>query len=346
MTALPLTDVIDAASALTIAALVAAAGAVGLRIRNALVARRWERMEQRWAERLLDVLSGDGPPPDLGREIAPAERPYFIEFLGRFVRRVAGPERERLLAVARPLLPGIRPRLRAWSAARRAVAVDTFGLLAPPGPGDELVAALDDHSPFVAMVAARALARRPTPDHARAMVAHLQRFDRWRPSYLAAILAAFGPEIAPALRSRLGDRTLSPGIRAAAADALSRLNDPQAADAAAATLPGEPDPEVRAALVRVLGQVGRPEHLPLVRQAAEAPEAAVRLAAIRTLGAIGGPADVERLAAALHDPSRWVAEHAARGLARAGRGELLAPVAAGEGTAALIAREVLAEAAP
>lgn len=331
---------------LVLASLAFAGIAVLLRVRNARNAGRWVDVESRWERHILDVLDGEAPTAGIVPAVPPGEVPFLVGFLARFVRRVTGVERQRLLVLARPLLPSIRVGLASRSAEVRAGAVDTLGLLAGPDDTDPLVAALDDPSPLVAMVAARAIAREATPRHAAAMVAHLRRFQEWRPSYLAAMLAAFGPPIAPELRAAVADRARPLRVRAVACDALARLNDADSAETATDVLAGETDPELLAAALRLLARVGHAVHLPPIRAHLHSPDEPVRLAAVRALGALGGERDVDLLAESLRDPSRWVAEHAARGLA-AGAGRLtLASYALSDGPESLIANEALQEPGP
>lgn len=323
-----------------------AAIAVVLRIRNARWAARWATVGSRWEQRILEILDGDTPAGDVFRELAPAEVPFLVGFLARFVRRVTGPERQRLIELAHPLLPSVRAGLRSRSPETRASAVDTLGLLSGPEDTETLVAALDDPSPLVAMVAARAIAREGTGRHRVAMVAHLHRFQEWRPSYLAAMLAAFGPAIAPELRAAVADRARPLRVRTVACDALARLNDADSASTASAMLEHETDPELLAAALRLLARVGHPTHLPAIRALCRSPDEPVRLAAVRALAALGDARDVELLVESLRDPSRWVAEHAARGLA-AGAGRItLASYALGDGPESLIATEALQEPGP
>lgn len=328
---------------LVAAALAFAVTAVVLRVRNAKAAARWAGVEVRWERYILDVLDGEAPSIDLIRSVDPSEAPFLAAYLARFVRRVTGPERQRLIELARPLLPSIRAGARSRSPETRASAVDTLGLLTAPEDSETLVAALDDPSPLVAMVAARAIAREGTGRHGAAMVAHLHRFQEWRPSYLAAMLAAFGPAIAPELRAAVADRTRPLRVRTVACDALARLNDADSAPMASAMLEHETDPELLAAALRLLARVGHPAHLPAVRALCHSPDEPVRLAAVRALAALGDARDVDLLVESLRDPSRWVAEHAARGLA-AGAGRItLASYALDDGPGSLIAKEALQE---
>lgn len=317
-----------------------------LRIVNARVAARWARIESTWEPALLEVLSGDLAPDGLVRRLAPGEVPFFAEFLGRFIRRLTGPERQRLLALASPLLPDIRRGLRSRSAEVRARTVNLLGVLSLPADTADIRAALGDPSPLVAMVAERALARSGGTAHAEAMVAYLHRFPEWRPSYLAAMLAAAGPAIVPVLLERLRDRGAPLRVRAVAADALVRLNAPEGGALAAGLLGGEADPELRAALLRLIAHVGQAEQLPAVRAELAAPEEGVRIAAVRALAALGGAEDIPRLAHAVEDPSRWVAEQAARGLAAGAGRETLRALRRTTASARAIADEVLQDELP
>jgi hypothetical protein len=344
------TDVLTTIGALTAGFVLLCVGftaaAALFRLRNSRVARRWTRIETQWEDRILQVMTGDRPAGDIVAELPPRDRRYFVGFLSRFIRRVRGQERRHLSDLAHPLLPIVRAELTSRSPEARAQAVDTLGLLSRPGETGDLVAALDDPSPFVAMVAARALTRERSPEHARVIVRHLHRFQAWRPSYLAAMLAAVGPEIGPALREALADARESPRVRAVAAAALARLNDPAAAEVAHRVLIQEHDPGLLAAVLRLLAKVGVAEHLPDIRAKLAAPEDAVRLAAVLALGVLGDADDVPRLTLALRDRSRWVAEHAARGLAAGAGREVLERIVGEAGPQALIAREILQRAAP
>jgi HEAT repeat protein len=318
--------------------------AVYLRWRNLLVARMWKQVEDTWEEQILEAMTGTPEPGGIFDRVPGRQRSYFVGFLSRFVERVRGPERRQLLQLARPLLPILTRQLTSRSAETRARAVHTLGLLSEPGHTQPLVAALDDPSPLVAMVAARALTREWSPEHAGVIVGHIHRFESWLPSYLAAMLAASGPAIAPALRESLADRRQSARVRTVAAAALNRLNDPAAAGTAYRALLEEDDPDLLSEVLRLLRKVGTAEHLPGVRARLDAPSEAVRVAAVRALGELGGADDVPRLLEALRDPSRWVVEHAARGLATGPGRSLLVGMADHPGPGAMIAREVLQEA--
>jgi HEAT repeat protein len=173
------------------------------------------------------------------------------------------------------------------------------------------------------------------------LISRLDRFQDWRPGFLAAMVSALGPSAIPALHRALADRGMPFRVRVVAADALSRLNAAVAADTAAAALAERGDPELSAAALRLLAKVGHGAHLPAVRAALDAEQEGVRLAAARALAALGDDRDVPRLVAALDDPSRWVAEQAARGLLVLNGRPHLEALAAARSPRASIAIEVL-----
>ena len=328
--------------ALVVLCLGLAAAAILLRIRNNRVARRWSRYEAEWEIAVLDVLAGE-PPETLQQRIGPREAAYFVGFLTRFGRQVRGIELDQLASLAQPFLPLAVDQLRAGSAGERARAVATLGLLGGPSHAGPVISALDDRSPLVAMTAAWALTRRHDARHAEPVLRSLHRLTNWRPGFLAAMLAALGPEAAPALRRTLQDSTSPPQVQALVADALGILADPGAAGAAAALAEQSDDPALRAACLRLLARVGGPEELPTARRMLHSPSEMVRIGAVQVLGTVGGVEDVPLLAAALEDESIWVAEHAARGLAQSTGRPLLQALASSETPRARLAREVLAE---
>lgn len=316
--------------------------AVLLRARNERRRRRWERLERRWEEPVLAVVAGTAPPSSFWRLVPQRDRLYCVNFLLRFTRRLAGAERRTVEELAAPFLDLVAARLTHREPERRARAVQTLSLLGRRRYARQLVRALDDPSPLVAMVAARALARRESPDFAAAILDRLPRFDPWRPSFLASMLAAVGPALAPALMDALADRRRDPRGRCVAADALRELHDPAAADVAARVLGEARDRDLQATVLALLADVGREEHLPVIRRHLASPEAIVRARAAAALGHIGAAEDTESLARALNDPSPWVALRAAEALREAGAEAALTRIGAAGGPRSELARAILA----
>lgn len=291
-----------------------AVGALLLRRKNDRKAARWAKLEDRWLEAALAVVAGTAERETLWALVPHEDRLRFINFLLRFARRLVGPERRVVDDLAAPYLDLLLPQLKLRHAERRARAVQTLSALGQRRYAKQLEATLDDPSALVAMVAARALARRESPDFALAILHRMHRFVHWRASFLSSMLAAIGPAVAPALRKAYGDSTFDPRVRAVAADALRELNDYASADLAAQVLETAVDRDLVANSLGLLAHMGRAEHLPAIRRHLKAAEPIVRARAASALGHVGTAADYPSLTAALEDPSPWVALRAAEAL--------------------------------
>lgn len=319
--------------------------AVALRARRTRRAQALGREFREWQGVLHSVLYDGVDPESLSGMVAPARRLDFLDFLQQYVRRLGGAERERLCQLAEPHLPLLLPLVKHRREGTRLLAVQTLGELGLPRYTTQVVQALDDPSPLVAMVAASTLAQAETPEYAGAVLNHLGRFDHWRRDFLAPMLASMGMGAAPALRRVLSDTGLSARVRAVAADALAALSDPAAAEPGQAALTSSDDVELRAATLRLLARVGREEHLDAVRDSLASPELPVRLSAIRAIGQFGGREDVPMLEqAAREDPSPWIALAAARALRSAGQPEALEALAGSEHPRAALGLQVMSEA--
>jgi HEAT repeat protein len=314
-----------------------------LRLKNNWKAAHWARLEAEWTPILLDILAGSGHPSMLWERVEERHRLYFIDFLFRYARRVRGTDAEILLELARPVLSTVAERMKGGDPERRARAVETVSLLGLRDYAPQVVAALNDPSPLVAMIAARTLCRRESPDYATVVLDRLHRFDQWSPRYLSTMLAAMGPNAAPALRVTLQDRGRPASVRVIVAGALQLLHDPAAADVAAEVAATETDQDLRAAALRLLGSVGRTSHLPVVRTLCASPDFVVRAQAVAALGRIGNAHDLEHLHAAFDDASPWVAIHAARGLREIGEVRVLHTAIRTNDPRSHLARQVLTE---
>ena len=320
------------------------AAALVLRWRNLRKARRWNVLEEHWEAELLDFIAGDITADALRTRISRDDSRYFIDYLTRFARRMRGSERKMVEELAAPYLPLIVRQLRSRQAATRSRAVRSLSLLGLKSYAPEIIGALDDASPIVAMTAARELSRRENPQYAPAVLLRLERFRDWSPAFLAAMLAGIGPDAATFLRGTLANERQPSSVRAVAADALRALNDIPAADVAATALVRERQRDVIAAALRLLKQCGNAKHATAIRPLAHNPDDLIRAQALSALGTLGDSRDVSTLTAALSDPSIWVASHAAQALlANAGR-SVLDGIAASAHPRADLARQVLVEA--
>jgi HEAT repeat protein len=312
-----------------------------LRLSNDRKARRWTRLEVLWQPLALDVVVGLAPPETVWALVGPKDRLHFVNYLLRFAKLVSGSERRIVDDLAAPYLPLVLPQLAYRTAERRARAVQTLSILGSRTYTDIILRALDDPSPLVAMVAARALARGGSPDFAAGILGRLHRFDQWRPSFLASMLASMGPAVAPTLRTALADPTFHPNVRGVAADALRELHDYLAADAAAAVLEETTDRNLLATTLNLMAHIGRAEHLPAIRRHVMSPEPIVRARAVAALGHVGAKEDLPLLVGAFHDPSAWVALRAAEALHEAGAKDSLALLARSDLARAPLARQIL-----
>lgn len=312
-----------------------------LRLSNDRKAHRWARLEVLWQPRALDVVVGLEPPEKVWALVGPQDGLHFVNYLLRFAKLVTGSERRIVDDLAAPYLPLVLPQLKYRTVERRARAVQTLSILGSRTYTAIILAALDDPSPLVAMVAARALARGGSPDFAAGILGRMHRFDQWRPSFLASMLASMGPAVAPTLRSALADAVFHPTVRAVAADALRELHDYLAADFAARVLEETTDRNLIAATLNLMAHVGRAEHLPAIRRHVMSTEPIVRARAVAALGHVGAMQDLPFLIGAFHDESPWVALRAAEALYEAGAHDSLATLARADLARAPLARQLL-----
>jgi HEAT repeat protein len=193
------------------------------------------------------------------------------------------------------------------------------------------------------MVAARALAQEESPDFAAAVLARLPRFKGWNRRFLASMLAGMGPQVSVTLRSGLADPSAEAATRAVLAEALHLQGDVLAGDVAVDILGGTTDRELLISSLRLLREVGRPDHAPAVRAQCSSADPVIRAQALLTLGTLGEKEDLPTLRDGLGDSSPWAALNAARGLLEASGTTVLAEVAAADGAGAAVARQVLSE---
>ncbi len=319
-----------------------AGAAFAMRIRNVLRARRYNSYEASWEPVLLDVIDGSVALSGLQATVTSRSRRHFLKFLVRYARLLSGGDRQIVVDLAEQHLPMMVGDLKARNPERRAFAVQTLATLGMEKYGPAIAGALDDASALVSMVAARTLSASRQPAYIDDVLFNLHRYARWNSRFLSSMLASMGSEVAPALRSFLRSNR-DPLDRAVAADALSLLTDPAAADVAAGILNGTPDRELAAASLRLLRTVGGPEHLPIVRSCATSRDFVLRALALRVLGTVGEAADLDLLEQGMAHPEPWVAINSAQAMLEAGgAGRLEAMVASGHPLAPL-AREAIME---
>jgi HEAT repeat protein len=334
---------IGAVVALFVVTLAFSAYAIILRIQNDRRDARRMALAETWQGALLDAIADPEKVRDLHRLVDHDRGLHFIGFVLKFARRMRGGEVEILKSVVGPYMGQIVARLASDRVEERARAVQTLGTLGLPEHEGLVLAALNDPSPLVAMVAARALAKEEDPRYAAPILAKLPLFSEWNRLYLASMLAAMGPEVSPELRDRLADVSAEPWTRSVMAQALRLQSDFRAGDVAAGVVLSSDHRDLIVDCLRLLAEVGRPEHLAAVRARTRSHEPAVRAQALRALGRLGGPDDLPALVEGLDDDFAWAALYAARGLREAGGGELLLQAAGTGDRRGRLAAQVLAE---
>ena len=316
--------------------------ALVLRYRNNVTARNWAAFEARCDPIMLDVLAGLAPPGALHAVLGPQDGRRFVEYLMRYGRRIRGQERAVLVRLAAPHLYAVSGDLRHPSVERRARATQSIGELGAATYRGELLDALDDPAPLVCIVAAVALSREYRPTDVLRVIRSTSRLALLTNRLLVSMLGRLGPEAAWAFRDVLGDPAQPPKLRAVAAKVLAGFNDQEAGEIAVRVLDTTDDTDLRVALVQILQRIGSEDHLPAVRRLACDPVAAVRGAAIRMIGLAGSAEDLPTLVAALEDPVSWVAIHAAEGLYRSGRTDVLEQAGRARGRrSSIIVNEIL-----
>lgn len=317
--------------------------AVLLRVQNERRDARRAALAERWQGTLLDAIADPTKIPDVHRLVDNDGRLHFVGFVLQFARRMRGGESDVLRSVVQPYMGLIAERLDTDRVEVRARAVQTLGTLGLPEHEDLVIAALDDPSPLVAMVAARALAKEEEPRYASAVLAKVHRFSEWNRLYLASMLAAMGPEVSLGLRAGLADPAAEPWTRSVMAEALRLQTDFEAGDVAAGVVADTDDGDLTVDALRLLAEVGRPAHLPVVRFKARSHDPAIRAQALRALGRLGGPEDLPILVEALDDDFTWAALYAARGVRETGGREILLRAAESDDRRGRLAAQVLAE---
>jgi len=307
---------------LLVGSLLFAAAIVLRRLLGRAYDRRRDRVERLLEPLILDVLASDAPDESVHAAVGPRNGGLFLAMLLRYARQLEGDELETVQRLAKPYLPAVARRTFAMLPEHRARAVRTLATLGFADHEDVLIQVLDDPVPFVALMAAQALAKGGGARHARAVLEHLDRFPG-NAGMRSEMLASMGVEAFPELRARCLDLEAPAGTRAVAADAVSQLGIAEGADLAAELIKQFSTTSARAhghereialSALRIVARVGRDEHLPLVRSLAAHEDSIVRALSLDVVGELGGEADVPFVLESVDDPSRVVALHACTAL--------------------------------
>lgn len=315
-----------------------------LRVKNNWNARRFHRLEESWEGQIMDLLSGDDPELVGEIEVKRRDRLFYVQYLYRFAGRFRGQELQIIKALARPHLEMIAKKIDKGYPELRARNVNILATLGFPEFIQPIIDSLKDGAPIVKMAAARILAHSDYPEHIDLILPELASFDGWSMNFLASMLAEMGPEVVPRLRAEFLNPEGSRRVRIAAAEALRSIGALGAADAAASVLEDENDPELSAACLKLLAELGTPRHRPILVHLTHSENEIIRLHSMSALGSIGGDEDLQLLEDALVDPSPWVVLQAARAMVQLRGLERLMAISRSEHLNAGVVHQVLAEA--
>jgi HEAT repeat protein len=284
-----------------------------LLVGHGLITSTMTRLRERRVGEARDALLSAARRGEPDREAVDAlsalPRERALSLLEELAPSLAGTERQALSTIARDcgLIAQAEARCASRGWRRRLHAVRVLALL---GGGERVVPALlADPRPEVRAQAAEWAVDHPDPATALRLVTMLEdpaRFVRFTAmDSLIRLGAAAVEPVAAAVAA--------PGGPVAALEAATRLGDPRFAGPAQMRL-GDPDPEVRAWAVRVLGGLGGDVHAASVTERLDDEEPEVRAAAAVALGRLGhwpsSPAVAERLS----DPDWTVRRNAALAL--------------------------------
>ena len=323
--------------------LMIAMAVVLLRIKNNWNARRFRRLEESWEGRIMDLLAGEDPDLIEPIDVKKRDVQFFVQYLFRFASRLRGQELQLIKGLANPYLPQVAKGLTRGYPELRARNVNILATLGFPEYIQPIIQSLEDGAPIVKMAAARILADANHPEHIDLILPHLSSFDEWSMNFLASMLSEMGAEVAPKLRAELLSSKSSLRVRVASAEALRRIGDLAAADAAVEVLLTEPDHELSSACLKILRDLGTPRHRHMLEDLVDSESEIVRLHALAALGSIGSSNDAQILEDALSDGSSWVVLQAARAMKKVLSEAQLIQLAASGDEGALVAQQVLAE---
>lgn len=253
-------------------------------------------------------------------DLALGDRPLARVFLGRFRAAVGSEEALALrdlyhtLKLDEDLPHRLSPKASPRDRALAATEVWAFSLTSQL---PALMPLLEDPHPFVALAAARTLARSQDLHYADAVLDWVERQDTYQQDRLLSLLKSFGPQLVPWLQ----DRTEASGghpmdARLFALMASVHRSEDQLTQLQA--LVAHTDEDVVVAALKALGAIGHPASFPVLSPRLTDPSPTVRIHATRALGAVGGPMATAFLVDALADRVFEVRRTAAHSLAALG----------------------------
>jgi len=306
---------------------------------NQATAKRWQELESLW-QPALDQYMQHHDAAMVWKTVTSQQTLYFIDYLMRYALKNNLPQGA-LAELAAPYLPRLATRIydQSLDAEQRARAVQTVSLLGQPQDIQSLSRCLEDPSPIVVFLAARALSESPDATNVSVILTHLPRLLDWHLGFVVKLLVRMGAGIAPELRTYLANNQ-QPETQRVCLQVLAQLGDHQALPLAVRLVSSSEDINVLVAALSLLGKLGKAEHLPLIRSCYDSPYFAVRLAVIRALHELRA-ADEQIFQQAFEDKSHWVALQAARALKATGSEHILHELSYVQHPRAALASQVL-----
>ena len=281
--------------------------------------RRRDELEARLRPLALALVDGDEVEE---RELSAEERAILAGAIGRLSRSVSGDARERIgeyfagTEAYTAEIGALRDH-RAW---RRATAAYRLGDMACPEAASAILRRLEDRDPDVRAAAARSLGRLAAPEAAEPLVHTLVSGAVPRAIAFRALLD-IGPGTLPVLRTLVHDPDQN--VRAAAIELLGWLGQ-ASDDAAVIEAVGDPAAEVRARAAGALGRLASADGADVLTEALDDRIYFVRLHAARALGQVGEHAAIPALVRQAREDRFEAARAAAEALSRIDPDALLA----------------------
>jgi HEAT repeat protein len=311
--------------------------------------RRHDRMVAASRPLLLSIVaSGPVDPETVARLAALPNRlwgacePAVVSMLAK----VRGSSHHALVSVLvqRGTLDRAVQRTRSWSLIARCEAAELIGVSGHRPGGPALVRLLEDRSPEVRRVAARALGRLGDPAGA-VPVFNAALGDRALASRdVAAALVLLDAEATPTLVGIVAEAR-EPAIRSIGAEVLGLRGTMEATGLLVGMIGNDPSMEVRIRSARALGRIGSDAAVDPLTAVLSSDVPELRAVAARALGQVGSSRAVPALVDCLGDPTHRVAVNAAEsltGLGDAGHRALSSVAESGDARPAAYAREALA----
>lgn len=280
--------------------------------------RRIERF-QTWEQDLARYLFSTEGEPRPFPEVAPEDKRLFQRFLARYHATLAGQEAEALKALYLRLgvLDSLPRRLHHRLATVRAQAAQEVAAFRLEDHLGLVVPLLDDPVPYVAHLAAQALARSGDLRFARPVMDWVLREERYQRERLLRVLEGFGPGLLPWLETHLDSPEADPESWVLFALLAASLRHRESAPRLLQLI-HSPSVDIQASALKALAALADPLTYPQIEPLAHHGAWPVRAQAAKALGLVGGPDAIPALIALTSDPVYEVRRNAAQGMADLG----------------------------